>query len=225
MSGQRNTVMEDTLRNALCGCEFVTAVCVFDLVSSTNDEARLLAEKGAPEGTVVLAAAQSRGRGRQGRGWISPAGKGVYFSCLLRPGWPADQAGWLAVVAGVAAARAIKRFVPEGVSIKWPNDILVRGKKIAGILVEPTLARGRIDTAVIGVGINNTHEEADWAESPAEGRATSLMLEGARVAVPDIAAAVTEELARIYVDGPAPGSAGLLEDWVAFGGRKVMPVI
>jgi len=111
---------------------------VFERTTSTNDIIARLARDGIREGAVVFAESQSRGRGRLGRLWISPARKGLWFSILLRPDLAPQSATQLTVAAATALARAIAQqtgLVPE---IKWPNDILIRGKKVAGILTELT---------------------------------------------------------------------------------------
>jgi BirA family biotin operon repressor/biotin-[acetyl-CoA-carboxylase] ligase len=120
----------------------------FPDVSSTNDAAAALADQGAPEGTVVVANAQSAGRGRQGRTWVSPPGAGLYASALLRPRSPAPL---LTIAAGVAVAEGIQRATGLTTDLKWPNDVFVGGKKLAGLLAE---ASGSPAAIVLGFGIN-----------------------------------------------------------------------
>ena len=121
----------------------------------------MIADRGAPEGTVVVAEAQLKGKGRRGRSWFSPAGEGIYVSVILRPRVPPSEAPQLVLMAAVAAAEALLAQAAIPVSVKWPNDILVGGKKIAGILTEMRLAGDRIDHVVIGMGVN--------VNTPAEG--------------------------------------------------------
>jgi BirA family biotin operon repressor/biotin-[acetyl-CoA-carboxylase] ligase len=124
----------------------------FDSVGSTNDEAARLADAGATEGTVVWAREQTGGRGRRGRQWASPVGN-LYSSTILRPDCTAPRAAEL----GFVAALAVADIVPAGraVRVKWPNDVLVDGGKIAGILLESAIAQtGRVEHVVAGVGIN-----------------------------------------------------------------------
>jgi BirA family biotin operon repressor/biotin-[acetyl-CoA-carboxylase] ligase len=123
-----------------------------DSVGSTNDEARRLADDGAPEGTVVWAREQLGGRGRRGRRWVSPRGN-LYCSTILRPACPAARAAEL----GFVAALAVADLVPAGreARLKWPNDVLVDGGKIAGILPESSVRQdGAVDHVVLGVGVN-----------------------------------------------------------------------
>ncbi|QTN31833.1 biotin--[acetyl-CoA-carboxylase] ligase [Akkermansiaceae bacterium] len=119
-----------------------------ETVSSTNDELRALAEKGMAEGLVLVAEEQLAGRGRRGAEWFSPKGESLAFSVLLKPCQP--KAFWprLALVAGLAVAEALDRWVPLA-EIKWPNDVMVGRKKIAGILVE-----AGADFVIVGIGIN-----------------------------------------------------------------------
>ena len=111
--------------------------------ASTNDVAREWALAGAPAGAVVSAARQSQGRGRRERRWDSPAGTGLYASFILRPGWLAEEASNLAILAGMAAYRALGKAGVPNLCVKWPNDILAGGRKICGVLVEPRIGAGR----------------------------------------------------------------------------------
>jgi BirA family biotin operon repressor/biotin-[acetyl-CoA-carboxylase] ligase len=117
--------------------------------------AKLLASDGAPEGTVVVAESQTKGRGRRGRSWFSPAGGGIYTSIILRPSITPNEAPKLTLMASVAVAETLLSMTSlKNINIKWPNDILIKGKKIAGILTEISMEMDRIDYIVIGVGIN-----------------------------------------------------------------------
>ena len=148
--------------------------------ASTNDVAREWALAGAPDGALVVAARQTRGRGRRERIWDSPAGSGLYASFVLRPDGPAEQAPNLAIVAGMAAFRALDKAGVKDLRIKWPNDVLAGGKKICGVLVEPRLGAGRIEFAVAGIGINVGQGAGDF---PPNLRlpATSCRLENAPI--------------------------------------------
>jgi len=117
-------------------------VLVFDETASTNDVVEHLAKSGAPEGLVVFAESQTRGRGRRGRQWASPRGKGLWFSVLLRPSLPPSAASRITVAASVAVARAIREVCRVEARIKWPNDVILNGRKLAGILVEVSASGG-----------------------------------------------------------------------------------
>ena len=145
-------------------------------IDSTNLWIKRLAKEGAPEGTLALAEFQSAGRGRLGRSWEVPEGTSVMMSILLRPKFEPQYAPMLTLVMGMAVAKAVKKFGFD-VSIKWPNDVVVSHKKICGILTEMGVRDGKIDYAVIGVGIN-----VNIKEFPEEmvDKATSLYLESGR---------------------------------------------
>lgn len=143
---------------------------------STNLWIKRLAKEGAPEGTLALAEFQSAGRGRLGRSWEVPEGTSVMMSILLRPKFEPQYAPTLTLVMGMAVAKAVKKLGFD-VSIKWPNDVVVSHKKICGILTEMGVRDGKIDYAVIGVGINVNIRE--FSEEMAD-KATSLYLESGR---------------------------------------------
>ena len=143
---------------------------------STNLWIKRLAKEGASEGTLALAEFQSAGRGRLGRSWEVPEGTSVMMSILLRPKFEPQYAPMLTLVMGMAVAKAVKKLSFD-VSIKWPNDVVVSHKKICGILTEMGVRDGKIDYAVIGVGINVNIKE--FPEEMAD-KATSLYLESGR---------------------------------------------
>lgn len=183
--------------------------------ASTNDEAAAWARAGAPSGAVVTADAQTKGRGRQGRAWYSPPGTSLYLSVVLRPGMPPSAAPPITLAAGVAVAEAIAQ---EGVSpqLKWPNDVTLGGRKVAGILTEMLSSGERIDHLVIGIGVNlNVDDFPDELRTIA----TSIARErGAPVDRARFAAALCERLEvwveRFYADGAQAVVAG----WRTFAG-------
>lgn len=143
----------------------VKNISFYDSVDSTNVQAKKAAERGAECGTLIVADMQTAGRGRRGRDWDSPAGKNIYFSLLLRPDFAPDKAAMLTLVMALAVTRGIKKAVGEKQSgtelsaaskpwIKWPNDIVMNGKKVCGILTEMGMKQDAIDYVIIGVGIN-----------------------------------------------------------------------
>lgn len=140
---------------------FGAAVCYLPETGSTNDVAARLALEGAPHGTVVLADAQTRGRGRQGRQWFSPPASGLYFTVIVRPPahTSADAASTaatslLTLVAGVAVAQGIERAAGLHATIKWPNDLVIERRKLAGILAEASVIAATLQHIVLGIGIN-----------------------------------------------------------------------
>lgn len=139
-------------------------VIVLPTIDSTNDELRRRAENGAPEGTILLAETQTQGRGRLNRSFYSPGKSGIYMSMLLRPTIPAQASLSITTAAAVAAAEAIESCCGVDARIKWVNDVFVGGKKVSGILTEASinLESGRLDYAVLGIGINITEPEGGW---------------------------------------------------------------
>lgn len=126
----------------------------FDTVHSTMDEAFRLGVAGAPEGTVVCAEGQTKGRGRLGRSWSSPKGKGVYLSVIMRPALSPSEVAKLTLLAAVVTAEAVKKVSGVDCAIKWPNDILVDKMKLAGILTELSAEVDRVKFVTVGIGLN-----------------------------------------------------------------------
>jgi len=171
---------------------------VFEETTSTNDVMARLARGGVKEGVVVFAESQSHGRGRLGRRWISPPRKGLWFSVLMRPAIAPQAATQLTIGAATALARAITLqcgIVPE---IKWPNDILIRGKKIAGILTEMSAEVDHLKEVILGIGIDVNLEAGEFP--PALRKiATSIRIEsGQMVDRAELAVAILRELDRDY---------------------------
>mgnify|MGYP001554612101 CR=1 FL=1 len=140
---------------------------------STNDDALAAAKNGAPHGAVFGAETQTRGRGRRGSEWVSTPGAGLWFSVLLRPELSAEVAPGLALCAGLAVREAVAARVTANVAVKWPNDVLANGRKLAGILVESQISGARLGSVIIGIGINVT--QTAFPE-PLSNIATSLAL-------------------------------------------------
>jgi BirA family transcriptional regulator, biotin operon repressor / biotin---[acetyl-CoA-carboxylase] ligase len=187
---------------------------------STNDVAREWALVGAPEGALVTAARQTRGRGRRARVWESPPDTGLYASFILRPGWLAKKTSDLAIVAGMAAFHALKTAGVPNLRVKWPNDILANDRKICGVLVEPRIGEGRIEFAVIGIGINVGQGREDF---PPELRdtATSCRLENTAISVDGMLEHLVESLQRVR-QRPL---AALCAEWLAAGAMEEEPEI
>lgn len=187
-------------------------VCL-ESVNSTNRRVKELAADGAVSGTVVVAAAQTEGRGRRGRSFLSPAGKGVYLSYLFRPQCTPRDSTVLTALTAVAARRAILSATGLSVGIKWVNDLLLNERKIAGILTELSLESesGHIDYAVIGIGINVSEEKEDFPEGLRK-KASSLAAEsGKEISAPRLAAALISELDRMTAGFPSENDGYLAE--------------
>jgi BirA family biotin operon repressor/biotin-[acetyl-CoA-carboxylase] ligase len=202
------TALQAHLKTAVFGHR----VFSYPSIGSTNDRALELATAGEPEGSLVLAEEQTGGRGRRERTWASPPGLGIYASLILRPHVEAPKAPLFTIAAAVSVATALRAAGVEA-RIKWPNDILVGARKIAGILGETRGSEPEIRDLVIGIGINVHHEAGDFPDDLAR-RATSLRIEtgtGRRRA--EILAAVLEEFERRYTRLLRGAPDELLRDW------------
>lgn len=149
-------------------------VLYFDTIDSTNTKAQELAEKGYQSGTLVVADKQESGKGRRGRSWVSPSGTGIFMTLMIKPDINPNNASMLTLVAALAVAKAITSVTGEEALIKWPNDIVVNGKKVCGILTEMNAQFDYINHIVVGIGIN-VHNES-FPEEISQ-MASSLMIE------------------------------------------------
>lgn len=186
---------------------------VFQETTSTNDVIEKLARDDVKEGAVVFAESQTKGRGRLGRKWVSPKGKGLWFSVLLRPNLRPQVATRLTVAAATALRRAIQVETGLAPEIKWPNDLLIGGRKVAGILTEMSAELDQIKYLILGVGVN---VNLSASEFPTELRrlVTSLKIEvGRAVARPALAAAILRELDHDYARICAGEFAAVADEW------------
>ncbi len=175
---------------------FVTHICPYDHLSSTNIILHSLANKGAEEGTVVIAQTQRQGRGRFDRVWQSPKG-GVYLSLLLRPKAPVERAPLLTFVAALAVSQTIRSYNVTA-RIKWPNDVLVDGKKIAGILLESEASGPLVSYVIIGIGVNLNTDLA-LLSGDVRTSATSLQKElGSEIDYEEFLSTFFEQFDRCY---------------------------
>lgn len=167
------------LQVRLATAAFGRKLHLLDVVTSTQDVLRDLAEAGAPEGTLVIAERQDSGRGRMGRSWVSPPGRGVSMSLLLRPEVPLQLAPQLTLLAAVALCRSLSRETGLAIGIKWPNDLLVDGRKISGILLESAAEDERLRYVAVGLGIAVNLDPADYPDDLLS-RAVSLKIAAGR---------------------------------------------
>ena len=187
----------------------------FERIDSTQDEAVRQAAAGAAEGTLVVALVQSAGRGRRGRAWISPPGN-LHCSLVLRPACAVSDAAQLGFAASLAVAESASHFLPPGIVVacKWPNDVLVGGAKVAGILLQSRAVAGSpaLDWLVIGIGVNLASHPAE-TEYPA----TSLAAAGAPEVTPDAMLPIlAERLLAWYAAWRVPaGFTALRDAWLA----------
>jgi BirA family biotin operon repressor/biotin-[acetyl-CoA-carboxylase] ligase len=187
-----------------------------ETTDSTNVEAARLARAGATEGTLVVAERQTRGRGRLGRRWISPPRVSLYASFVLRPPLAPAGAPQIALAAAVAVARALEPLAPGRVAIKWPNDCLLDGRKVAGILTEMAAEIDRVEWVVLGIGVNLN---LPTGALPAEIRATAtsvLQATGVRVDRVAFTAALCAEVEAVYDRLVQDGFGALLAEWESY---------
>jgi BirA family biotin operon repressor/biotin-[acetyl-CoA-carboxylase] ligase len=184
-------------------------------VGSTQDIAKELARKGATEGTIVITESQTKGRGRITKQWSSPSGVGIYTSIILKPNLKPSETLQMPLMAGVAVCQAIEKITPLKPKIKWPNDIILAGKKVAGILTEMGAEIDKVDYIVLGIGINvNTPRSLLTGEI--EERATSLAEEcGEYVSRVKLLQCLLSELESVYTEFLLSGFEPIKERWKA----------
>lgn len=214
IAGEPDALLADDLLARLGKTKIVGRdIRVFEETSSTNDVVEKLARDGVREGAVVFAESQTKGRGRLGRKWISPGRKGLWFSVLLRPDLRPQETTQLTVASATALRRAIESETGLKPEIKWPNDILVGGKKVAGILTELSAELDRVKHVILGIGVD---VNLDAAEFPAELKktATSLSIErGEIVSRAELAVTVLRELDEDYARICGRKFAAVADEW------------
>lgn len=186
---------------------------VFQETTSTNDVAEKLARDGVREGVVVFAESQTRGRGRLGRRWVSPPRKGLWFSVLLRPRLRPQAATRLTIMSATALVRALESRTGLAPEIKWPNDILLRGRKVAGILTELHAELDSVQYVILGIGVDVNAGPTDF---PPEVRslATSLKSEtGEAIDRGELAAAILRELDQDYARVCGSRFEAVADEW------------
>ena len=189
-------------------------VVYLESTQSTNEEAKKIAREGAEEGTIVVAEEQITGHGRLARGFYSPFAKGIWFSLILRPKFFPMEASKCTLLAAVGVCRGIRRMGLADAGIKWPNDILVHGKKLVGILTLMSASMEKIDYIIMGIGINTGIKKNEFPEDFREG-ATSFLNEGINVSRKDLLAAILGELEKEYSIAQNAGFDKVLDDWRA----------
>jgi BirA family biotin operon repressor/biotin-[acetyl-CoA-carboxylase] ligase len=188
---------------------------IFEEVNSTNDVAYSMALEDAPEGTVVIAESQTRGRGRMNRSWVSPSGKNLYLSLVLKPPIPPREAPFLTYMGAVATAEALADNFCLDASLKWPNDILVNGRKLAGLLNEVKAESDRVVFAVLGFGVNLNVDQKAFPPG-LRGKATSVMGElGHSVSRVGFTRCLLESIEAWYETFLTRGHESIIEKWEA----------
>jgi len=186
----------------------------YDSIPSTNMVAMELASKGCPDGTVVISDAQTAGKGRLGRSWISPPGKNLYLSIILRPALSPRDATALTLLAAVACTSAIRSATSLAASIKWPNDLIVGQRKLGGILTEIKADIDHIIYAIVGIGINVNLNAEDMPEE-IKAIATSIFVEtGGHFSRSDLAGAILLEFDKWYGHLLRKGKKVVADEWL-----------
>ena len=208
----------DRLQEGLRTKRLGRSVFFSSVVGSTNEWAKELAAYGAAEGTVAVAETQTCGRGRLGREWVSPKG-GLWFSVVLRPKVRAGEAVRLVFVAGLAVAEVLRELYGVRVETKWPNDVLVDGRKVCGILAEMNTIGEKVNYVIVGVGVNANFDVAKVFPEDLRKVAVSLENElGRKVRLEELFRALLEKLENIYALFLKEGFGPVLGKWKTYAG-------
>jgi len=212
------------LQEGLCTKRLARSIFFRREIPSTNDWAKELAAFGAGEGTVAIAETQTAGRGRLGRKWVSPKG-GLWFSIILRPELTSSKAFTIIYAAGLAVVEALQQSCGLRAETKWSNDVLVRGRKVCGVLSETNVTGDRVNYLIAGIGINVNFDAQKVFPDELGRSATSLMNElGRKVPLEELFRALLEKLESTYEELLSEGFELILGRWkehAGFLGRKV----
>jgi len=187
----------------------------YESIRSTQDAAHEALLLGAGEGTLILAENQTGGRGRFGRAWHSPKGKGIYMSFLLQPNLPLQQASHMTILLSVALCRSIRKVAQVNATIKWPNDILINGAKVCGILVETFAEADRVKTMIAGIGISVNFGQDDFPEELRDLATSILLSTGRSVSREALIAEYFEQFSALYELYKKDGFAPIRSLWIA----------
>ncbi|WP_227764039.1 biotin--[acetyl-CoA-carboxylase] ligase [Zhaonella formicivorans] len=216
LEGVPDKMLPQEIANGLNTKSLGKNIIFFEEIESTNIEAKKRADQHSPEGLMVIAESQTGGKGRLGRSWLSPAGKGLWFSLILRPPISPLEAGQITLVAAIAITQVLREqyFLPAG--IKWPNDILLNSKKVCGILTEMKAEADAVNYLVLGIGINVNLQEADFPED-VRTTATSLAIEqGRQLNRVKLLQTILEALEKLYYSYLEDGFGPVLELWKSY---------
>jgi BirA family biotin operon repressor/biotin-[acetyl-CoA-carboxylase] ligase len=222
--GMLDPIEADSLRYLLTTTCFGRTLYVLPETSSTNDDLKRLAARHAPEGTVVVADHQTKGRGRLGRSFVSPPGVGIYLSLLVYPRVELSRLSQLTLLVAVATAETLAEISGLAIHLKWPNDVEIGGQKVSGILTEAIMQPTVSPAVIIGIGIN-VNNELEHFPPGLQNRATSLALTaGQHFSRMQIIARLLSHLEDLYGSWQQTGIAPVLERWLHYGsivGRAV----
>lgn len=189
------------------------SVCYEDVVDSSNTVAKALANAGCEDGLLVVAEEQGAGRGRLSRGWISPYAKGIWFSVVLKPPFLPQEASKCTLMAAVAVVKAVNSIKGVNAAIKWPNDILVNGRKLVGILTEMNAEFGHINYVVIGIGINTNAKAEDYPDDVKDIAISVADVAEESFTRVQLLADILKNMEELYEVACKEGFAPVLEEW------------
>ena len=211
-----NALNPEEIRKGLRPARLGGKIHYFPEIDSTNLFAFKRAQDGAEEGEVVIAETQTQGKGRMGRSWYSPPGLNLYLSVILKPRLPPASAPQITLMAAVALAETVQDFLQAPPSIKWPNDIMVGSRKLAGILTESSCEPGRVHFVVVGIGVN-LNLPAELLPEAIRERATSLLiLTKTPVDRTSFASQLIQSLDRCYGELEEKGFPWIARRWESF---------
>ncbi|HEY4715802.1 MAG TPA: biotin--[acetyl-CoA-carboxylase] ligase [bacterium] len=196
--------------------EFWRDAVYYKNTDSTNTVAVGMASRGAVEGTVVVAESQTAGRGRLGRMWVSPPGNNIYISAILRPDMPPYISPQITLVAGVAVARTVEKVTGIRAGIKWPNDLLLNGKKFCGILTEMNSESDKINFIVLGIGVNLNSTIKEYPAEIADNITTLKDVTGRNIPRVEFTMALLGELKKMYKEFLRHGFSNIKKEWSGY---------
>ncbi|MFQ5541834.1 MAG: biotin--[acetyl-CoA-carboxylase] ligase [Candidatus Binatia bacterium] len=216
MTQSPHPLSANKIRRAISTERLGKKIHCFETIPSTNVEAQSLAKKGAAEGEIVIAEGQTQGKGRLGRGWVSPPYLNLYLSVILRPKLPPSLAPQITLMSAVALAETVQSFLSIPPEIKWPNDILVGGKKLAGVLTESSCEPDRVLFVVVGIGVNLNFPRELMPESIQETATSILILTQKPVDRSAFTCRLIQSLDQCYGELESSGFASIAQRWDSF---------
>lgn len=193
---------------------FKPILMVIDLAESTQEEARKLAISGSSQGTAVMALTQSRGKGRRGAEWVSPPGKNLAISVILRPTVEPREAALLGMLTSIVVADVVDSMCePFRACVKWPNDVLIDQRKIAGILSEAQITNGKLDFIIVGIGLNVNSQFEDFPSDLAELLTSCSILTGRLFDLQEVGKTVLHRMRDLVNRFESEGSGFVAVDW------------
>lgn len=215
LSGTQDLLLAERIEPVLAGRRFGLPLFSYGRLASTNETATRLAQADAPEGALVTAEEQTRGRGRQGRSWHSPPGVGLWMSLILRPQFEPGKSTCIPLLGALAIAEGIQRVTGKKPELKWPNDVYLDGRKMAGVLGESAVEGNRVRFAVLGMGINVNLPASGWPPELSGIAGSLYMATGRTWSRVDVLAAILAGLESRYDAYLRSGFDAIREEFLA----------